>query len=365
MLTRLSISNYALISKLDIDFHAGLNTITGETGAGKSIILGALGLILGKRADLSVLKDQNRKCIVEGIFEVKNYNLEVFFTENDLDYDNPVILRREITSSGKSRSFINDTPVQLKVLRVLGLMLIDIHSQHQNLELGNHKFQLQLVDEVSGAKNILQQYRQEYKEYKSLEKALHDLKELNDKEKTDLDYWQFQFNQLEGANLQENEQEILEAELSSLTHAEEILNALTGVHELLNNDQYSVVQNLKSCQKLLESIDDYVKELPDLTNRLQSCYLEVKDILEESERLSSNIEFDQNRIELVSERLNVIYNLQQKYKVTTIKELIDVMNSLTVKIDQVAGFDERITQTEDKLLESKEKLKELADALTA
>ena len=207
MLTRLAISNYALISNLDVEFFAGLNTVTGETGAGKSIILGALGLILGNRADLSVLKNQDEKCIVEGFFEIKNYNLEAFFFENDLDYDNPVILRREITPAGKTRAFINDTPVSLKTLRDLGLQLIDIHSQHQNLELGNRKFQLQLVDVVAGSGEILQKYRNQYFKYLSTQKELGDLKVRIDKEKSDLDYWKFQFDQLEQARLQENEQE--------------------------------------------------------------------------------------------------------------------------------------------------------------
>src|SRR5690554_5254833 len=292
MLIRLAISNYALISNLDVEFHAGLNTITGETGAGKSIILGALGLILGNRADLSVLKNQNEKCIVEGFFELADYKLEQFFEQNDLDYDNPAILRREISPSGKSRAFINDTPVSLKTLRELSLYLIDIHSQHQNLELGNRKFQLQLVDVVSGAGNILQEYKLNWIEYVKLQKKLEELRSKNDKEKSDLDYWQFQLNQLEEAQLIEGELDELEAELKKLTHAEEIKTSFAGVQQLLDGEHVSMIQNLKSSQKLLESIQQYVGDVPDMVKRMQSCAIELKDILDEAEQLAEKVDFD-------------------------------------------------------------------------
>jgi DNA repair protein RecN (Recombination protein N) len=365
MLTRLAISNYALINNLDVEFHTGLNSVTGETGAGKSIILGALGLILGNRADLSVLKNQEEKCIVEGFFEVRDYHLEDFFTENDLDYDNPSILRREITPAGKSRAFINDTPVSLKTLRDLALQLIDIHSQHQNLELGNRKFQLQLVDVVSGAGKILQQYREQYFGYKALQKDLEELKERNDKEKADLDYWQFQFKQLDEALLQENEQEELEAELEKLTHAEEIKNAFAGVQQLLHNERFSVIQNLKDGQKLFESIQHYIGEAPEMAKRMQSCLLELKDILEESERLAGYVEYDSARIELVNDRLNLIYSLQQKHQATTVRELIELKAAFGEKIDQVAGHDEKIQQLQAELEISRKQLEEKSAELTA
>ena len=208
MLTRLSISNYALIDKLSVEFHKNLNTITGETGAGKSIILGALGLILGNRAELLALKDNSKKCIVEGVFEIANYNLNSFFEEYDLDYDTTTILRREITPSGKSRAFINDTPVNLKTLRNLGLQLIDIHSQHQNLELSNQKFQLELVDTIAKTEKVLEDYRQNLSVFSSLKKSLDELISKSEKAKADLDYFQFQFKQLEDANLEEGEQTI-------------------------------------------------------------------------------------------------------------------------------------------------------------
>ncbi|HDR50514.1 MAG TPA: DNA repair protein RecN, partial [Mariniphaga anaerophila] len=253
MLTKLAVSNYALISNLEVEFHSGLNSVTGETGAGKSIILGALGLILGNRADLSVLKNRDEKCIVEGIFDVGNYELQPFFNENDLDYDNLTILRREITPSGKSRAFINDTPVTLKTMRELGLQLIDIHSQHQNLEPGNRKFQLTLVDAVAGTGKLLSEYRGLYQHFNSLKKNLEALVEKSENERADLDYWQFQFNQLDEAMLQENEQEELETELEQLTHAEEIKSAFSEVQQLLDDERFSVVQQINESHKKLES----------------------------------------------------------------------------------------------------------------
>lgn len=364
MLTRLAITNYALINNLDVGFHAGLNSVTGETGAGKSIILGALGLILGNRADLSVLKNQEEKCIVEGFFEIGAYNLEEFFIHHDLDFDNPAILRREITPSGKSRAFINDTPVSLKTIRELGLQLIDIHSQHQNLELGNRRFQLQLVDVVSGAGKLLLHYRGLYQEYKKLQSSLQELKVRNEKEKADLDYWQFQFNQLEEAGLKEEEQEELEVELERLTHAEEIKNAFTGVQQLLDNERFSVIQNLKSSHKILDAISQYMIEVPALAERLESCMIELKDILDETDRLSGEVEFDGARIELVNDRLNLIYSLQQKHQVNTVHDLIQLKNMFEEKILQVSGHEDNIKQLESELDEKRIHLSKTADLLT-
>jgi DNA repair protein RecN (Recombination protein N) len=365
MLTRLAVSNYALISKLTVDFTAGLNSVTGETGAGKSIILGALGLILGNRADLSVLKNQDEKCIVEGTFEVGSYNLESFFSENDLDFDNSTILRREILPSGKSRAFINDTPVNLNVLRDLSLKLIDIHSQHQNLEPGNRKFQLDLVDTVSGSGQVHSEYYRLYSTYTGLQKKLEDLRLRNEKEKTDLDYWQFQFQQLDEARLKDNEQEELEAELEQLTHAEEIKSTLAGVRQLLDDDRFSVVQNLKESSRRLENIQNYVPGAQEMARRLQSCLLEVKDILEEADVLAEKTEFNPARIELVNDRLAVIYSLQQKHHVATVRELISLKDSFQQKIDQVIGFEAEIQAMQTELEEILSLLESKSQELTA
>jgi DNA repair protein RecN (Recombination protein N) len=364
MLNKLTISNYALINKLDVAFHSGLNSVTGETGAGKSIILGALGLILGNRADLSVLKNQDEKCIIEGVFEIGNYNLHSFFKENDLDYSNSTILRREITPTGKSRAFINDTPVTLKTLRDLGLQLIDIHSQHQNLELSGRKFQLELVDTVAGTGQILNDYREMYNQFTSMQKELEELVERSEKEKTDLDYWQFQFNQLNEANLDENEQEELEAELEQLTHAEEIKGAIAEVQHLLDDEQLSVIRNLKESHKKLESISSYITEVPSLSERLQSSLLELKDILDELERLATHIEHDSARIERVNDRLNLIYSLQQKHRVSSVKELMELKHTFEARINQVTGYDDEIEYMKSELKSQRLKLNEKAGELS-
>jgi len=317
MLARLYISNYALINQLQVDFHEKLNTLTGETGAGKSIILGALGLIIGNRADLSVLKNTNEKCIVEGVFEIKNYHLNWFFEQHDLDYDETSILRREITPAGKSRAFINDTPVNLKVLRQLGLFLIDIHSQHQNLELSSQRFQLNLVDVVAGSLPALQDYHQSFMAFKSAERELEALVAKAEKEKADLDYFEFQFNQLEEADLKENEQEELEQELEALTHAEEIKSAYSTLSNTLDDDQVSVLQRLKDSAKLLEKISDYTPEANELAQRVESTMFELQDIVGEANNLAEKIEFNPLRIEEINARLNQIFTLQQKHKVAS------------------------------------------------
>jgi DNA repair protein RecN (Recombination protein N) len=364
MLTRLSISNYALIDNLTIDFHPKLNSITGETGAGKSIMLGALGLILGNRADMTVLKDKSKKCVVEGIFEIGDYRLQSFFEENDLDYEPTTIIRREITASGKFRAFINDTPVNLKTMRELGLDLIDIHSQHQNLELGNRKFQLSLVDTVSDSGEVLEQYRSLYKGFVSLQKELDGLIVKSEKEKADLDYWQFQFNQLAEADLKENEQEELETLLEQLNHAEEIKSAFLEVQELLDNEQFSVVQRIKESHKKLENIKNFISDVPNLAERLQSSLLEVKDILDEVERLSANVEHDPAQIELATDRLNLIYSLQQKHHVNTVSELIGLRNSFDEKINTVTGYGDEILKLRGELDKSRTNLEKKAGELS-
>ena len=364
MLTRLTITNYALITSLNVEFQEGLNSVTGETGAGKSIILGALGLILGNRADLSVLKHKEEKCIVEGNFNVGHYRLESFFEKNDLDYDSLTILRREITPSGKSRAFVNDTPVNLKIMRELGLKLIDIHSQHQNLELGNQKFQLDLVDTVAGSEKKLEKYKQLYSTYISLQKELKDVTEKSEQAAADLDYYQFQLNQLSEAELEEEEQQELEAELEQLTHSEEIKSAFLGVQQLLDGEHFSAIQNLKESHKLMVNISDYMNDVPELAGRLESCQIELKDILDETELLAEKIEHNPERIEQVNDRLNLIYSLQQKHHVTTVQELIELRNSFEGKIAQVTGYEDEIKALNEKLENILKELSNKAEELT-
>jgi DNA repair protein RecN (Recombination protein N) len=364
MLTKLIISNYALIHELSVEFQRGLNTVTGETGAGKSIILGALGLILGNRADLSVLKNRDRKCIVEGHFDIRKYKLRDFFQKNDLDYDDLTIFRREITASGKSRSFINDTPVTLKIMGEAGLKLIDIHSQHQNLELSNQKFQMDLVDTVASTGNLLNEYAVLYKQYTSLKKDLSELRLKAEKESSDLDYFQFQYGQLLDAALQESEQDELESELEKLTHAEEIKGSLTDVLKLLDNENFSIIQNLKECYKKLTNTGKYIDDALKLAERLQVCQIELKDILDETDSLSEKTEYDPARIELVNDRLNLIYSLEQKHHLSSVKELISLKESFREKIDQVTGYDGQINELTERLNTTRNELQRKADELT-
>ncbi|HKJ43972.1 MAG TPA: DNA repair protein RecN [Sunxiuqinia sp.] len=364
MLQSLYIRNYALIDQLSIEFFNGFNIITGETGAGKSIILGALGLMLGQRADLSVLRDKKHKCTVEGSFMVKEYQLEPFFDANELDYDDQTILRREITPSGKSRAFINDTPVNLKTIRELALRLIDIHSQHQNLELGNRLFQLRLVDLVANNSVLLSEYQQQFQHYSSTKKKLAQLNEEADQAKADLDYYQFQFNQLDEAKLKTGELEELESEQNQLEHAEDIKMTFGQLTEELESDERGTLTRLKEQVNHLKKMSDYFQEAKELHDRLESCYLELKDISEESSGIADRVDHDPARIELVAERLDLIYSLQQKFKVATIDELLAVQQALEEKINQVASFDAEIEQLDKKLQEQDKQSNKLAAELS-
>jgi DNA repair protein RecN (Recombination protein N) len=364
MLIRLTVTNYALITSLNVEFNEGLNSVTGETGAGKSIILGALGLILGNRADLSVLKQKEEKCIVEGTFSIGQYKLRYFFEEYDLDYDESTILRREITPSGKSRAFINDTPVNLKIMRELGLKLIDIHSQHQNLELGNQKYQLELVDTVANSGKILQEYKLLYNCFNSLQKELKEVTEKSEQAAADLDYFQFQFNQLDEANLQEEEQEELEAELEKLTHAEDIKGAFLEVQKLLDDENFSAIQNLKDSHKRIAGIQDYFGEASELAARLESCHIELRDILDETFNLGDKIDHDPARIEQVNDRLNIIYSLQQKHHAASVKELIELKNSFEEKIALVTGYEDEMRELKEKLEKNRADLSNKSAELT-
>ena len=364
MLTKLTVSNYALIQELSVEFPSGLNMVTGETGAGKSIILGALGLILGNRADLSSLKNKDEKCVVEGTFEVGNHSLKHLFEENDLDYDDVTILRREIAPSGKSRAFINDTPVNLKVMQEFGFKLIDIHSQHQNLELSNHQYQLSVVDTVSDSFKILDEYKKQFSAVVSLRRKLAELIEKSQKANSDLDYYQFQFQQLEDAKLNENEHEELEAELKKLTHAEEIKAAFQEISVLLDNEQFSAIQNIKDAQRIFDKIQNFIPEVPELGRRAQSIVFELRDIKEETEQLTEKIEYNPARIELINDRLNLNYSLQQKHHVSTVGELIKLKNTFEEKINRAVAYDSEICSVENELEINLLELEKRANALT-
>lgn len=349
MLTRLTINNFALIDELTVHFEPGLNIITGETGAGKSILLGALALILGARADTSSIRDASKKTVVEGAFALEDLPLRDFFSENDLDYDPVTILRREITPSGKSRAFINDTPVNLQQLRALTLRLVDIHSQHQNLELGNQQFQLQVVDVAAGTAGLLMEYRREFLKNQQLRQQLKALRDSAARARAELDYHEFQFSQLEEARLIAGEQEVLEGERQKLGHAGEIRDALAYAGDLLDGEHYPVLGQLKEALHRLDRIRNYLKEAGEFHQRIESVYIELQDLAHEISYLAGDTEFNPQRLQQVSERLDLIYTLQQKHQLETVEELISLRDSLAVKIAEVTDSEEEITRMEQAL----------------
>ncbi len=364
MLNTLHVRNYALIRQLEIDFRPGLTTITGETGAGKSILLGALGLLLGNRADTSVLKDQDKKCFVEGSFRVGGYGLENFFKKHDLDYEDPVLLRREIAPGGKSRAFINDTPVNLALVKELGVRLVDIHSQHHNLNLNDHRFQLRVVDTVAGNQNLLAAYRDQYNEYSLLGGKLEELREKARQSRADLDYLSFQFQQLEEAGLEGDEQEVLEQELQTLDHTEEIKRNHLLVHSLLDGDEKSVRELMQSAIQAFNSIRDYYPGASELAERLNSSWIELKDIAAEAETAGHTTELDPNRQQMVRERLDMLYSLMQKHGVKEIGELIRIREELDTRISDISSYDEQISGLEKEWEESFASLQRLSDELS-
>ena len=342
MLKRLAIRNYALIDDLDISFSDELNIMTGETGAGKSIILGALSLILGQRAEGKYFFNQQKKCVIEGTFLVNEFHLNDFFTENDLDYNKETVLRREISSDGKSRAFINDTPVNLATLKQLGEKLIDIHSQHATLEINDEDFQLLVIDTVAGNQNLLHTYREAFKAYRQTQSRLKELIALSERSKADLDYFQFQFDELEKANLSKGEQQDLEKELDALTHAEEIKRSLLTSIGLLYENEPSVIVQIKEAAINLASAERYNPEVKSLTERLNSCLIEIKDILSEIEGLEQSSLINEPRLEEVNGRLDLIYTLQKKHRAGSDTELISIREQISNKLDSILFADEDI-----------------------
>jgi DNA repair protein RecN (Recombination protein N) len=364
MLTRLRIQNYALIRELDVDLRPGFSIITGETGAGKSILLGALSLILGQRADSSVLKDKSVKCVVEAVFRVDGLGFEELFLANDLDYDSFAIFRREINPAGKSRAFINDSPVMLKTMQDIGIHLIDIHSQNQNLELNNQSFQLMVVDICAGNKELLNTYKDSYRDFRKLINDLGEADEKAEKSKADLDYFQFQFDQLYKAALVPDEQELLEKELEILTHAEEIKAGLSNVTELLNGENISALNQIKSSIGLITRMNSFFPDSKEFSQRLESLYLDLKDIAGEAGTIAEKVEYDPERITSISERLDLIFSLQQKHHVKSVEDLIILRNSLEAKILAVSSNDEEILRLTKLKEQKKIEIEELSNRLS-
>lgn len=345
MLQSIYIQNYALIDKLDIDFTSGFSVITGETGAGKSIILGAIGLLLGQRADVKAIKNESSKCIVEARFRIASYNMEDFFTQNDIDFDpEECILRREVSINGKSRAFINDTPASLAQMKLLGEKLIDIHSQHQNLLLNKEGFQLNILDILAQDDKEVKVYIDLYNKYR---KICHELEEFilqADKSRQDEDYIRFQLEQLEEAQLQEGEQSALEKEAETLSHSEDIKSGLYKAEQLIDGDEGGTLSLTKECIQTLQSIDRVYTPAQEWTERLNSCYIELKDLSMEIRGAQEEVEFNPNRLEYVNERLNLIYSLQQKHRTDTIEGLIELTARYRKQLDAITSFDDRIEE---------------------
>ena len=364
MLQNLKIYNYALIDELNIDFTDGLTVITGETGSGKSILLGALSLLLGKRADNQSLLDQTKKCIVEAVFLVKNYGLETFFVEHDLDYEDAVIIRREINQQGNSRAFINDTPVNLTILREFTRQLIDIHSQHQTLMLNHADFQMEVLDSFALQHPLVKQFKKEFSEYKLLENELNNLLEKEKKSKAENDYLNFQFNELESSNLIEGELEENEKELEMLVHAEEIKKNFFLVSGLMLNDEINLASQLKEVKNLLQKFIPFHEKIKELYERIESCSIELIDIAKETELFEENISFDPERMQLLNERRDVLYRLLQKHQVTTIEELIKLKEDFSNKIADITSLDEKIISVKKEMSVKLDKLNKTAEKIS-
>lgn len=342
MLQKLSIRNYALIDSLDITFGNGLNIITGETGAGKSIILGALSLILGQRVESKYFYNQDKKCVIEGVFKVSDHELKELFEAEDLDFSDENILRREIAIDGKSRAFINDTPVNLNTLKYIGERLIAIHSQHATLEINNSDFQLLVLDSVAGQQDLLAKYKSELKQLKLNEQTLRDLEDKALEASNKQDYEQFLFDELAAANLVSDEQNQLEQELQKLTHAEGIKISLNNCLQLLDESEHNVIGQLKEAAHTLKNVEQYDKEIEALAERLRSVNIDLKDISFELSKIEENTLHNAELLQTTQDRLNLIYTLQQKHKVSSVEELIVIKQQLEAGLSESASYHEKI-----------------------
>lgn len=365
MLSKLQIKNYALIDALDIEFDRKLNIITGETGAGKSIIMGALGLILGNRAESKHFFDESSKCIIEGHFEVAQYDLSDLFSQLDLDYEDTTIIRRELHADGKSRAFVNDTPVTLQTLKTLGERLIDIHSQHATLQINTESFQLLVLDTVAQQQALLNEYKSTYQSYKKSIASLEALEEELAKSRAEYDFNQFVFNELEQANLQADEQGNLEAEQNQLENAEEIKRHFHGAASLMQSEEVNVLDGLKSVLSFVQNGTKYLPSAEALQERLQSALIELKDIAAELEQVADGVTMDEERLNIVNDRLSVLYSLQKKHRVETIQDLLQLQEDLEQKLQASDSQEEQIEVLKENIEKLKSNLTQLADQITA
>lgn len=364
MLRSLYIQNYALIEKLDIDFGSGFSVITGETGAGKSIILGAIGLLLGQRADVKSIRRGAAKCVIEARFEIAGYGMQPFFEENELEYEDECILRREVYALGKSRAFINDTPASLVQMKELGEQLIDVHSQHQNLLLNKEGFQLNVLDILAHDEDELAAYQSLHREWKQAQRDLENLIALAGQNKADEDYIRFQLEQLEDAHLTAGEQEELEREADTLSHAEEIKAGLFRAGQVMNSDEGGLLSALKECLNTMSGLQKVYPSAGELAERLESSYIELKDISQEISGKEEEVEFNPARLEEVNDRLNLIYTLQQKHRVSTVDELLALADDYAAKLSNITSSDEQIEELKSRSEALYNKVKKQAAVLT-
>ena len=365
MLKHLYIKNYALIDQLDIELHPGFSVITGETGAGKSIILGAIGLLLGQRADAKTLKTGADKCVIEAHFDLSRYQMQTFFDDNDIEYEaNDCIIRRELTAAGKSRAFINDTPVQLTMLKELGDRLVDVHSQHQNLLLNKQDFQLSVTDIIAGDEQQLAAYQQTYTGYQKAVRELKQLEEDIERNRQNHDFLQFQYEELESAKLNEGEQEELEQRSETMSHAEDIKAALYSADNALEAEETGIVVQLRSATSAMKSIERVLPGADELAQRMDSCYIELKDIAEEVGSWLEDVDFDPQELDAVNNRLDRLYDLEKKYHAETVGELIAQRDTLRQQLDVIEDSDEALGEARRHLAQLETQCRKDADTLT-
>lgn len=366
MLKQLYIKNFTLIDELNIQMHPGFSVITGETGAGKSIILGAIGLLLGNRADSKSIKAGRDRCVIEAHFDLSKYDMQQFFTDNDIDEDlSDTIIRRELTAAGKSRAFINDTPVSLTKMRELGEQLVDIHSQHQNLLLQKEDFQLNVVDIIAQDEKQRKNYEAAYNQYKQANQKLKALKAEIEKNRENEEFLRFQFKELDEAQLQNGEQEELEQEYEMLSHSEDIKTALYQADNHLSGDDGNIIERLKQTSEQLANIKDVYPEVTELLERIDSSYIELKDIAQEVNGLTDHVEFDPARLETINERLDKLNSLQQKFHVRDLGELIETYHQLKEQLSHIDHSDEDVEALEQEVTQLLEKAQKQAKELTA
>ena len=365
MLKQLYIRNFTLIERLDMTFNGGFSVITGETGAGKSIILGAIGLLKGQRADSKLIKRGSEKCVIEAHFNLSRYGMENFFNDNDVEYDaDDCIVRREITAAGKSRAFVNDTPVPLSVLKELGEQLIDVHSQHQNLLLGKQDFQMEIVDIIADDKDLLDNYRKAYGDYREKQRQLDDLQERLTSNKANADFLLFQYEELDRANLVEGEQETLEAQANQMSHYEDIKTALYQADKAMSAEGTGVTENLRTAINALHSIEGVLPMAGELASRMDADFIDLKDIADELEGQLDKVDFDPKELDSINDRLDRIYSLQKKYHCDTVSQLIEIRDNLKKQLDGIENGDYDLQQVKNEVDKSMKLAIQKADSIT-